>query len=33
MHATEDLEGKYHIIPYAMFVFKGEEKKIQVCGI
>jgi hypothetical protein len=33
MHATEDMEGKYHIIPCAKVVFKGEEKKTQVYGI
>jgi len=27
MHATKDMEKKYHIMPYAKVVFKGEEKK------
>ncbi len=33
VHAAEDVEGKYHTNPYAKVVFRGEEKKTQVCGI
>jgi hypothetical protein len=33
VHAAEDVEGKYHTNPYAKVVFRGDEKKTQVCGI
>jgi hypothetical protein len=33
IHAAEDVEGKYHTNPYAKVVFRGEERKTQVCGV
>jgi len=32
VHSAEDVEGRHHTNPYAKVLFRGDEKKTQVCG-
>jgi hypothetical protein len=32
VHSAEDVEGRHHTNPYAKVLFRGDERKTQVCG-
>lgn len=33
VHSAEDVEGRHHTNPYAKVLFRGDERKTQVCGL